>query len=105
MANLPFKIATGPSGPIGASGSNLPWTNSIATSAFEVRHNDSIVRIDTDGTITSPGAGSIHVDEWIETIKLMKQLIMDISNDPELSKRFPYLEEAAHKWLMKELRK
>jgi hypothetical protein len=105
MANLPFNVATGPSGPIGVTGSNLPWTSSISTSAFEIRQDSSILRIDTDGTITTPAAGSIHADEWIETIKLMKQFIMDVSNDPELSKRFPYLQDAAYKWLMKELRK
>jgi len=109
MANqFPFHGITGPAGPIGAigaTGSNMSWTNSVSTSAFEIRQNNSILRIDTDGTITTPGAGSIHADEWIETIKLMKQLIMDIGRDPELSEKFPYLKEAAHKWLMKELSK
>ena len=108
MANLPYTGVTGPVGPvgaIGAVGSNMSWVNTVSTSAFEIRHDNSILRIDTDGTITTPNAGSIKADDWIETIQLMRQFIIDVSKDPELSEKFPYLKEAAHGWLMKELRK
>lgn len=101
MANFPYVGVTGPLGPVSAG---VVSTNTVSTSAFEIRHDNSILRIDNDGTITTP-AGSIHTDDWIETIKLMKQFILDVSNDPELSNKFPYLKEAAHNWLMKELRK
>jgi hypothetical protein len=73
--------------------------------AIEIKQgDDSIVAFNTDGTITSP-AGAITVEDWIETVQLMKQLIVDIAQDPELAARFPYLEAAAHRWMITTLRK
>jgi hypothetical protein len=74
-------------------------------SALEIKNNErTFVAFNTDGTITTK-AGTISADDWIMVVKLMKQLIMDMSNDPETASKYPYIQEAAHSWMMTELRK
>jgi hypothetical protein len=75
------------------------------TNAIEIRKDiASILTITTEGEIITP-KGKIHVDDWINVITVMKQLIMDMSKDENLASKYPYVQEAAHKWLMDELRK
>ncbi len=101
-----------PSGSIlttnGANGTN--WMNqgmnlTSTQSSLEIKNNDrTFVAFNTDGTITTK-AGTISADDWIMVVKLMKQLIMDMSNDPETASKYPYIQDAAHTWMMNELRK
>lgn len=73
-------------------------------SAFEIRGNDTVLSITLDG-IVSTSAGKIHVDDWITVTNVMKQLIMDMGKDENLASKYPYIRDAAHKWLVDELRK
>jgi hypothetical protein len=34
----------------------------------------------------------------------MKQLIMDMSQDKELASKYPYIQDAAHTWMMNKLK-
>ena len=92
----------------GANGTS--WMNqgmnlSATGSALEIKNNDrTFIAFNTDGTITTK-AGTISADDWIMVVKLMKQLIMDMSNDPETASKYPYIQDAAHSWMMNELRK
>lgn len=75
------------------------------SSAFQIRNNaEPVLQIDLDGKITTK-AGTISVEDWIQVVKLMKQFIVDVSNDEETSKKYPYLKDAAHQWMMDTLRK
>jgi hypothetical protein len=75
------------------------------SSAFQIRNDtEPVLQISQDGLITTK-AGTVSVDDWIQVIKLMKQFIVDVSNDEETSKKYPYLKDAAHQWMMDELRK
>jgi len=108
----------GPPGPPGLSGQFLTANGANGTSwmqqgmslnatgsALEIKNNDrTFVAFNNDGTITNK-AGTISADDWIMVVKLMKQLIMDMSNDPETASKYPYIQEAAHSWMMNELRK
>jgi len=101
-----------PSGSIltanGANGTN--WMNqgmnlTSTQSAIEIKNNShTFIAFNTDGTITTK-AGTISADDWIMVIKLMKQLIMDLSKDPDMASKYPYIQDAAHSWMMNELRK
>ena len=74
------------------------------TSVFEIRGNDSVLSITQDGVVTTP-AGKMHVDDWIIVTNVMKQLIMDMGKDENLASKYPYIRDAAHKWLVDELRR
>ena len=86
------------------SNTSQPIVGNTVSSAFEIRRDETVLRIDTDGTISTK-AGSIAADDWIEITKIMKQFIIDVARDPELSAKLPYMKDAAEGWLMKELRK
>jgi hypothetical protein len=91
----------------GVNGTN--WMNqgmnlTSTQSALEIKHNERIfVAFNTDGTITTK-AGTISADDWIMVIQLMKQLIMDLSKDPDMASKYPYIQDAAHSWMMHELK-
>jgi hypothetical protein len=74
------------------------------SNALQIGGNpDPVVTFHYDGTITTK-AGSITSDEWISVIKVMKQLIMDMSQDEELVSKYPYIRDAAHSWMMNKLK-
>jgi hypothetical protein len=71
---------------------------------LEIKNNGhTFVAFNTDGTITTK-AGTISADDWIMVIQLMKQLIMDLSKDPDMASKYPYIQDAAHSWMMHELK-
>lgn len=72
-------------------------------SAFEIRNDRHAIVFNTDGTITTK-AGTITSEDWITVIQLMKRLIMDMSKDPDIVSKYPYIQDAAHIWLMTELK-
>jgi hypothetical protein len=37
-------------------------------------------------------------------VKLMKQIIMDMGKDPDTASKYPYIQDAAHTWMMTELK-
>jgi hypothetical protein len=96
----------------GGTGSSIGITSNGAisgatqySSAFQIRNNaEPVLQIDLDGKITTK-AGTISVEDWIQVVKLMRQFIIDVSNDQETAKKYPYLKDAAHQWMMDELRK
>ena len=83
----------------------LSATSNFSTNAIEIRNGDnSILSVTTDGKIVTD-AGTVHVDDRITTVKVMKQLIIDMSKDENLASKYPYIRETAHRWLVDELRK
>ena len=84
------------------SAHNIPQTT--ATNALQIGGNPNpVVTFHYDGTIVTK-AGSITSDDWISVIKVMKQLIMDMSQDEELASKYPYIRDAAHSWMMDKLK-
>jgi hypothetical protein len=78
--------------------------NIAQPSAMQIGNNpDPVLTIHYDGTITTK-AGSITTEDWISVIKVMKQIIMDMSKDQELVSKYPYIQDAAHTWFMNELK-
>ena len=78
--------------------------NIAQPSAMQIGNNpDPVLTIHYDGTITTR-AGTITTDDWISVIKVMKQIIMDMSKDQELVSKYPYIQDAAHTWFMNELK-
>lgn len=100
-------------GMIGASGQVLTangmngssWMNSTnhsPTNAIQIGNPNPVITFAMDGTITTK-AGTISAEDWVSVIKVMKQLIMDMSQDQELVSKYPYIQDAAHTWFMNEL--
>ena len=90
----------------GANGTN--WMQQGSTinavqSVFEIRNDESTIVFNADGTITTK-AGTITTEDWITVIQLMKRLIMDMSKDPDTVSKYPYIQDAAHEWMMTELK-
>lgn len=98
-------IANGGTGNIGVIPAGAISGSTQYSSAFQIRNNtEPVLEISQDGTITTRD-GTISVGDWIQVIKLMKQFIIDVSNDEETAKKYPYLKDAAHQWMIEELRK
>ena len=51
------------------------------------------------------GENTVAVNDIIIMTKLFKRMITDIANDPILAKRLPYVADAAHEWLLNDLKK
>jgi hypothetical protein len=96
-----YTISTISTGP-GIFASN----GSLQQSALTVMdtNGDAIITFHKDGRIETEG-GSIQAKDLTAVIKLMKRMMTDIASDEELSARFPYIKDAAHEWVMDELRK
>ena len=78
-------------------------TQHNTTSAIQIGNPDPVVTFSLDGTITTK-AGTITAEDWISVIKVMKQLIMDMSQDQELASKYPYIQDAAHTWMINKLK-
>lgn len=91
----------------GSSLNTLSPKSIIVEKAFEIKDNNQlpIMTISTDGMMTGSSNNSVEINELVEITTLLKRVMLDISLDPELSKRFPYVKDATQEWLMKELRK
>ena len=74
-----------------------------STNAIQIGGSEPVITFGLDGTITTK-AGTITAEEWISVIKVMKQLIMDMSKDEELASKYPYIQDAAHSLFMNELK-
>jgi hypothetical protein len=72
--------------------------------AIQIGNPDPVITFNMDGNITTK-TGTITAEDWVTTIKIMKRLIMDMSTDQELASKYPYIQDAAHSWLMEELKK
>jgi hypothetical protein len=108
----PTPYITG--GGIGASGQVLTangmngsmWSSQTITThpnAIQIGNPDPVITFAMDGTITTK-AGTITAGEWISVIKVMQQLIMDMSQDEELVSKYPYIRDVAHSWMMEKLK-
>ncbi len=65
---------------------------------------ETVITFHNDGIIET-ASGKIHADEWIQVTMIMKQFIMDVAKDEEFAKKYPYVKDMAHGWIMNELRK
>ena len=108
----PTPYITG--GGVGASGQVLTasgmngsmWSSqtiTAPTNAIQIGNPEPVITFHMDGTITTP-AGTITNNDWISVVKVMKQLIMDMSQDEELASKYPYIRNAAHTWMMEKLK-
>jgi len=77
--------------------------HNTTANAIQVGGSDPVLTFGMDGTITTR-TGTISAEEWITVIKIMKQLIMDMSQDEELVSKYPYIRDAAHTWMMEKLK-
>ena len=107
---IPSSIgAQGSSGQIltanGMNGSSWMSQNiaTVQPNAIQIGNPDPVITFRMDGDIVTK-AGTITADDWISVIKVMKQLIMDMSKDQELVSKYPYIQDAAHTWFMNELK-
>ncbi len=75
----------------------------VQPNAIQIGNPDPVITFRMDGDIVTK-AGTISADDWISVIKVMKQLIIDMSKDQELASKYPYIQDAAHTWFMNELR-
>jgi hypothetical protein len=107
----PSPYITG--GGVGASGQILTangmngsmWSSqtiTAPTNAIQIGNPEPVITFHMNGNITT-SAGTITGDDWIIAIQTMKRLIMDMSKDQELASKYPYIQDAAHSWFMKEL--
>ena len=77
-------------------------TITAPTNAIQIGNPEPVITFHMNGNITTQ-AGTITGDDWIIAIQTMKRLIMDMSKDQELASKYPYIQDAAHSWFMKEL--
>lgn len=82
------------------SAHNIPQTS---TNAIQIGNPEPVITFNLNGNITTK-AGTITAEEWISVIKVMQQLIMDMSQDQELVSKYPYIQDAAHSWMMAKLK-
>jgi len=75
----------------------------VQPNAIQIGTPDPVITFRMDGDIVTK-AGTISADDWISVIKVMKQLIIDMSKDQELASKYPYIQDAAHSWFMNELK-
>lgn len=106
----PYVGAQGASGQVltssGLNGSSWMMNQTITastTNAIQIGNPDPVVTFNLDGNITTK-AGTITAEDWITTIRVMKQLIMDMSQDEELASKYPYIRDAAHTWMIEKLK-
>ena len=109
-ANVGLPGAQGASGQFltanGMNGSSWMMNQNITastTNAIQIGNPDPVVTFGLDGSITTK-AGTITADDWITTIKVMKQLVMDMSQDEELVSKYPYIRDVAHSWMIEKLK-
>lgn len=87
--------------------SNTMWTSTaVSNNAVQINgtNNQSILKIDLDGNIETSW-GNTSIKETMEIAMAMKALILDMARDEETCKKFPVVQEFAHKWLIAELKK
>jgi hypothetical protein len=110
ISHLPPYVGTqGSSGTFLTSSSNgTAWSvsSNITSEAITIRNKngESMLTFHNDGTIETAG-GKIHADEWVQITMIMKQFIMEVAKDEESAKKYPYIKDMAHGWIMNELRK
>ena len=86
-----------------ANGMNGTSWSMKHTNAVQIGNPDPVITFKLDGDIVTK-AGTITADDWITTIKVMKQLVMDMSQDEELVSKYPYIRDVAHSWMMEKLK-
>jgi len=88
-----------------ANGTNgTSWSKPMQhTNAVQIGNPDPVITFKLDGDIVTK-AGTITADDWITTVKVMKQLVMDMSQDEELVSKYPYIRDVAHSWMMEKLK-
>jgi hypothetical protein len=87
----------------GTSWMNQSITATTSTNAIQIGNPEPVITFGLDGSITTK-AGTITAEDWVSVIKVMKQLIMDMSQDQELASKYPYIQDAAHTWMINKLK-
>ena len=65
---------------------------------------EPVFSITNDGKFVY-GDQSVRIEDVLKAVTLMKKLAFDVAVDPELSKKLPYLKDAAHNWVMNDLKR
>jgi hypothetical protein len=108
--SLPGISGAGSAGNVLVSnGQAANWSvtsNVNSNNAITVKNTagETVITFHHDGIIET-ASGKIHADEWIQITMIMKQFIMDVAKDEEFAKKYPYVKDMAHSWIMNELRK
>jgi hypothetical protein len=97
--------AVGSSGLYMSSNGSKPVWSTSPTNAIQIGNPDPVLIFNVDGTIKSASGNTISVEDWMMTVKVMKKLIMEMSKDDEVAKKYPFVRDAAQDWLMEELKK
>lgn len=63
----------------------------------------AVLTFHKDGMIET-ASGKIKADEWIQITMIMKQFIMDVAKDDEVSKKYPYIKDMAHNLMIGEIK-
>lgn len=87
----------------GTSWMNQSITATTSTNAIQIGNPEPVITFHMNGNITTP-VGTITNNDWISVIKVMKQLVMDMSQDEELVSKYPYIRDVAHSWMMEKLK-
>jgi hypothetical protein len=89
----------------GGVGLNAGWTITNINSAIQVNNKDNgvVLSMGQDGTIET-STGKFHVDEWTDTIKIVRLLVCSMAEDDEVCAKYPFVREYAHNWMMKGLK-
>jgi hypothetical protein len=83
---------------------NLGWSNTANSNAIQINGDTGpVLTFGQDGTVTTPG-GKFHVDEWTDTIKIVRLLVCSMAEDDEICAKYPFIREYAHEWMMKGLK-
>jgi hypothetical protein len=87
---------------------NLGWSNTVNvnvnSNAIQINGDSGpVLTFGQDGIITTPG-GKFHVDEWTDTIKIVRMLVCSLAEDDEVCAKYPFIREYAHEWMMKGLK-
>jgi hypothetical protein len=103
MATLPN--ATSGNYVISNGAGGVGWSNGVNNNnAIQINGNSGpVLTFGQDGIITTPG-GKFHVDEWFDTIKIVRLLVCTMAEDDEVCAKYPFVREYAHDWMMKGLK-
>lgn len=112
--NSSVIVATGGGGSGGtvnrqSSNSNISigtyWQSHTAPSlTVKGSNNQPDFSIHNDGRLEYQGQ-FIKIQDLFIAVNLIKKLAFDVATNPELSEKLPYLKDAAHDWVINDLKK
>jgi hypothetical protein len=78
--------------------------NTISNNAIQFGMPNSTVTFTNDGEIVT-AEGAIKINDLIVMVTIFKKLVVELSQDRDVVKKYPYIQDLAHTWLIEELSK